>query len=171
MKKLFQIMAVILAMAAFSFDAMAVQKAVPLTITTAAIGATNTILNVNVDEWQTLEGLQVTWPAASTNTLTLYCVAANGVTQWAITDAMTYVNATAAAVTVSYNPTREFSFSTTNTGTQITPGATNATNNVTTVVANLVTKPYVVNGTFKYVLTRTGTASQTIYPVLFLKKD
>lgn len=166
-------MAVILSMAAFSFDAMAVQKAVELTITTAAVGATNTIPNVNIDEWQTLEGLQVTWPAASTNTLTLYCVAANGVTQWAISDSMTYANATAAAVTVAYNPTREFSFTTATTSTEIVGAgaATNSTNTVVAAIANSVTKPYLVKGTFKYVLTRTGATSQTIYPVLFLKKD
>jgi hypothetical protein len=86
---------------------------------------------------------------------------------------MTYANATAAPVTVAYNPTREFSFSTATTSTEIVGAgaATNSTNTLVAAIANSVTKPYLVKGTFKYVLTRTGTASQTIYPVLFLKKD
>jgi len=167
MNKLVKIMAVVFAVA-FSFNILALPVTVEGAITSTAVGATNTIPNVTVGDWCTLEGLQVTWPATSTNTLTMYCVALNGVSQWAVTDTMVYTNDTAAAVTVSYNPTRQFTFTTTN--TELNTGV-GTTNNITTTVANLVTKPYVVKGSIKYVLARTGTASQTIYPVMFLKKD
>lgn len=169
MKKLF------LCLAACLMSAVMVQaqnKAIELSITTAAVGATNTFPQYFVADWQNLEGVKVEWPAASTNTLTLYCVAENGTTTWVISDAMTYANATALPVTETYNPTREFSFSTTTTSTEIVGAgaATNSTNTTVNVVANSVTKPYQVRGTPRYVLTRTGTASNTIKAVLFLKK-
>jgi len=152
---MFKSIAVLIVMcAALSvFNVQAQSMAVELSITTAAVGATNTIESTTVGDWYNLETLKVEFPAASTNTLALYFVAKkNGTTTWQVGDTMTYANATALPVTVAYNPRKKVEF--------VTAGG----------ATNLLLCTYCVSGTPKYVLTRTGTASQTIKAVLFLKK-
>jgi hypothetical protein len=129
----------------------AVNLAVDTTITLAAVGTTNTIPNIAIDEWCSLESIHIAFPPNSTSTVTFYAVS-NGTTEWQIGDSMTYANATAATVSQSYYPLKATNFINADAST------------------NIVLTAYPVKGTIKYIFTKTGAASQSIKPVLLLTK-